>query len=254
MNSLPELQQRFQTAILGGEPTPGLFAEETPTREGGFAIYLQAYRARLTAALRDNFPVLARALGDDAFADMADAYIDRQPSHFRSIRWFGGTLADFLAAAPEHLPHPALLDLARMDWAMRSAFDAADAELLTFDEVAALRPEHWLGLSFRLIPSVRLVDLRWRIEPTWKALNADSAADSEEPEELPHTLLVWRRDLDCYWRSADACEARVLHALTRLASFADCCLLIAESGDQQAARTAAAFVQRWIAEGLLARD
>ena len=254
MSSLPELQQRFQMAILGGDPTPGLFASEGPILEGGLVIYLQAYRARLTAALRDNFPVLARALGDDAFADLARAYIDRHPSHFRSIRWFGDLLTDFLAATPELLPHPALLDLARMDWAMRSAFDAADAELLTFAEVAALRPEDWPGRSFRLVPSVRLVDLRWRIEPIWKALNADSAADSEEPQELPHTLLVWRRELDCCWRSADACEALVLHALTQSARFADCCLRIAESGDQQAAQTAAGFVQRWIAEGVLARD
>jgi hypothetical protein len=34
-------------------------------------VYLKAYRARLTAALRDNFPVLQRALGDDAFDVLA---------------------------------------------------------------------------------------------------------------------------------------------------------------------------------------
>lgn len=254
MSSLHDLQHRFQMAILGGDPTPGLFANAAATLEGGFAIYLQAYQARLTAALRDNFPVLARALGDDAFADLARAYIAQHPSHFRSIRWFGEMLPDFLAAAPEHLPHPALVDLARMDWAIRSAFDAADAELLTVDEVAALQPEDWPGRSFRLLPSVRLVALRWGIEPIWKALDADSAADSEEPQELSHALVVWRRELNCCWRSADTCEAIVLHALTQSASFADCCLLIAESGDLQAAQTAAGFVQRWIAEGLLARD
>jgi hypothetical protein len=131
MSTLAELQQRFQKAILLENFTPDLFAAEGALLAGGIGVYLQAYRARLTAALRDNFPVLQRALGDDAFDLLARAYIDAHPSHFRSIRWFGHRLVEFLAAAPERLPHPALLDLARMDWAMRTAFDAADAAALT---------------------------------------------------------------------------------------------------------------------------
>jgi hypothetical protein len=147
------------------------------TARGWFGVYLQAYRARLTAALRDNFPVLQRALGDDAFDLLARAYIDEHPSHFRSIRWFGHSLAEFLAAAPERLPHPALVDLARMDWAMRTAFDAADAPLLGVGELAALPPEDWPLRHFKPVPSLQLLDLAWRVEPIWKALNADAEAD-----------------------------------------------------------------------------
>ncbi|MBK7952964.1 MAG: putative DNA-binding domain-containing protein [Candidatus Accumulibacter sp.] len=254
MSTLAKLQERFQTAVLAENPVPGLFAAEVPLLEGGFGVYLRAYRARLTAALRDNFPVLQRALGDDAFDALANAYIDENPSHFRSIRWFGDSLAEFLAAAPERLPHPALVDLARMDWATRTAFDAADAALLSFGELAALPPEDWPQRRFKPVPSLQLLDLAWGVEPTWKALNADAAAVSVEPLPVQHVLLIWRPELDCCWRSADTCEAAILRALTRGASFADCCTLIAETGDAQAARTAAGFLQRWIAEGLLAGD
>ncbi len=254
MSTLAELQERFQTAVLLGNPAPGLFVAEGPQIESGIGVYLRAYRARLTAALRDNFPVLQRALGDDAFDALAGAYIDEQPSHCRSLRWFGDSLAEFLAAASARLPHPALVDLARMDWATRTAFDAADAALLSFGELAALPPEDWPQRCFKPVPSLQLLDLAWGVEPIWKALNADAAAVSEEPLSLPHVLLVWRPQLDCCWRSADACEAAVLRALTQGASFAEWCTLIAETGDAQAARTAAGFLQRWIAEGLLARD
>jgi hypothetical protein len=254
MSTLAALQERFQKAVLLDDPTPGLFATEGAAIESGLAVYLQAYRARLTAALHDNYPVLQRALGDEAFDLLARAYLDEHPSHFRSIRWFGDSLAEFLAAAPEHLPHPALVDLARMDWAMRTAFDAADATLLGVGELVALPPEEWPRRHFKPVPSLQLLDLTWRVEPIWKALNADAEATSDEPLAWPHVLLIWRPDLDCRWRSADACEAALLRALTRVASFADCCTLIAESGEPEPAQTAAGLLQRWVAEGLLAQD
>lgn len=254
MNTLAALQDRFQKAILRDDPTPGLFAAEGVAIEGGVAVYLKAYRARLTAALRDNYPVLQRALGDEAFDVLARAYVDEHPSRFRSIRWFGDSLAAFLAAAPERLPHPALVDLARMDWAMRTAFDAPDAAPLGVCELVELPPEEWPQRRFKPVPSLQLLDLTWGVEPIWKALNADAEAISDEPLPWPHVLLIWRPDLDCRWRSADAREAALLRALTRAATFADCCTLIAASGDPEPAQTAAGLLQRWLAEGLLAEE
>ena len=258
MTRLGELQQRFQQAVLTGKLTPGLFAGEGVRPTGGFDIYLQAYRARLTAALRENFPVLQRALGDDAFAALAHAYIDEQPSHFRSLRWFGDSLAGFLAQASERLPHPALVDLARMDWAIRAAFDAADTPFLALSDLASLAPEDWPTQRFRTLPSLQVVDLSWSIESTWKALNEDADAVTDEPPALRHALLVWRPEFDCCWRSADAGEAAALRVLAKGTSLAEWCLFIAESGDPEsgdpeAAGTAASLLRRWVAEGLLAK-
>lgn len=254
MNSLAELQLRFQEAILHDDPTPGLFVGQGERLADRFGVYLRAYRARLIEALGDNFPVLRRALGDDAFGALARAYVDAHPSHFRSIRWFGDSLVDFLAAFPERLPHVALVDLARMDWAMRAAFDAADSALLAIVDLAALPLEDWPSRCFRPVPSLQVLDLTWQVEPIWKALNDDAGAATAEPQALPHVLLVWRPALDCCWRSAPACEAAALRALTRAASFAECCTLIAESGEPEPAKTALGFLQCWISEGLLARD
>lgn len=251
-NSLGEQQQRCQQAILDGDPLPGLFADED-SGDGGFGIYLQAYRARLSAALRDNYPVLLRALGDDAFAALANAYIASKPSRFRSIRWFGDALSDFLASSAEHLTHPSLVDLARMDWATRAAFDAADGEPLTVGDLAELRAADWPQHRFSLLPSLQMLRLDWQIEPIWKALDADPLASSEEPPHGPHLLLVWRPQLECHWRSAAGLEAHVLEAVAKGATFAACCELIAESGDTEPAVTAVGFLQRWIADGLLAR-
>jgi hypothetical protein len=253
MNAGPELQRRFQRAVLAGDPAPGLFVAEAAGAGGGFGIYLAAYRSRLTAALRENFTVLQRALGDQAFADLARDYIATHPSHFRSIRFFGDELTAFLDASPGRLPHPALADVARMDWAIRGAFDAADAPPLTLSDLAALPPEAWAEQRFRLLPSLRLVELKWNVEPIWRALNDDAEAQTAAPEASPHVLLVWRPQLDCLWRSLDPAEATALRALAHGASFAACCTAIAESGAANPPRMAAGLLRRWVDDGLLVR-
>lgn len=254
MTTLAELQRRFQEAVLGENPLPDLFAGEEEGLAGGFDLYLQAYRARLAAALRDNFPVLHRALGDDAFATLAGAYIAEHPSRFRSIRWFGDSLTDFIARFPERVGHPALLDLARMDWAMRAAFDAADSAATKLPDLAALHADEWPEHRFHLMPSLQILDLTWAVEPLWKALNDDAEARTEEPQIQEHALLIWRPALDCCWRSAEAGEAAALRALGESENFAHWCAALAKAGEPEPAMAAATLLRRWVEEGLLAKS
>ena len=252
MSAVAALQQGFQHAVLNNERAPGLFVDEEANAPGGFAIYLGAYRARLAVALRDNFEVLQRALGDDAFDDLAHAYIAAQPSRFRSIRWYGDGLPAFLDAHPEHLPHPALADLARMDWALRGAFDAPDADCLSFAELAALPASAWPQQRFPILPSLRIVDLAWAVEPIWRVLNADVEAQTSAPQPSPHALLVWRPQLECQWRAIEAVEANALRALSRGDNFAECCAALAGCDVPDPATTIVGLLQRWVADGVLA--
>ena len=254
MSATGELQRRFQRAVLTEDFAPGLFVAEGREIAGGLGLYLMAYRARLLSALRDNFPVLHRALGDEAFAELASDYIDAHPSRFRSIRWFGDELTAFLDAGPERLPHPALADVARMDWAIRGAFDAAGALPLTLADLAELAPEQWPQRRFALLPSLRLVDLNWAVEPIWRALNEDEAAETEAPEPLAHVLLVWRPELECLWRSVGPVEVAALRTLDQGARFAECCMAITGTGDPNPATTAAGLLQRWVVDGLLVKN
>lgn len=254
MNNLSALQRRFQLAVLEEDEAPGLFVSEGSRVAGGLGLYLEAYRARLVAALRNNFPVLHRALGEEDFADLARGYIKTHPSCFRSIRWFGDSLVEFLEADPERLPHPALVDIARMDWAICGAFDASNALLLSLPELAALPPQEWPSQHFAPVPSLSMVELDFSVEPIWRALNEDAEAQTEAPEPLRHTLLVWRPELDCLWRSAEPIEVAALSSLAKGASFAECCTAIAETGASDPAATAAGLLQRWVVDGMLQND
>lgn len=255
--SVIQQQQQLAAAIRDGVEPAGLLAGDYAT---GLAVYRHAYRARLAEALADNYTVLARALGDEAFDALAQAYIAARPSQHPSIRWFGGELASFMAAAGDDLvPHASLADFARMDWALRGAFDAAEAPPLDPATLAALGPDDWAGLVLHLHPSVQRVVLAHAIEPAWRVLREwepeSGAAQPELDEPVPHehTLLAWRQQGETRWRSLEALEAVLLQAVAEGAPFALLCERAAASlGDAETAAPAVVgALQRWLADGLL---
>ena len=219
MTGLALQQRAFRRAVVEDDAADGLFAAGTSDPLRRLQIYRHAYRSRLTDALAANYPVLARALGDAAFAELAVQYIEARPSHKPSIRWFGDALGDFVGEHDDVLPHPALGDLLRLEWAICCAFDAADAPLATREDFAQLAPDAWPALRLKLHPSASLLDLAWRVEPTWQALSRDAEAGVEqaqpEPVEDAHAIVVWREGLTPKWRSVDAAEAETLRALQR---------------------------------------
>lgn len=253
-------QQRLLLQAIVGEQRDerGLLR---PRQDGGAArleIYRHAYRARLTAALADNYAVLQRALGDLSFDALAAAYIEACPSTRPSIRWFGDQLAEFMSTREDLVPHPALVDLARMDWALRDAFDAADAPALDLQALSGL-PAGRLGeCRFVPHPSVRPVSMSWAVEAAWRVLRAHEPESGEpepelpEPEAQPHTLLVWRKDLQTQWRSWPEPQAQWLRMALEGAPFAQLCCAAALSSDDPAQAAATALGQ-WLQDGLFSR-
>lgn len=255
---LAEQQQRLQRAIVGDTAATEDAAALLRPRDGReplLRIYRHAYRSRLAEALRDNHERLPRVMGDEAFDALAVAYVDAHPSRHPSIRWYGDGLADFMATRLELSPHPALADLARLEWALRAAFDAADAPALSAETLALLPAADWPALRFVPLPSARLLALDWRIAPLMQALQ-DAAGDDNalpEPEPQRHHVLVWRPGLDTRWRTLDPLEAELLQAVFAGKSLEALCQLAADRlGDDQAAARVVGLLQGWLAEGLLA--
>ncbi|MDR7335110.1 DNA-binding domain-containing protein [Roseateles asaccharophilus] len=255
MSDIRQQQQQLATAIRDGSDPGLLLAGDFAT---GLEVYRHAYRARLAEALADNYTVLGRALGDEPFNALAQAYIAARPSRHPSIRWFGHELADFMATAGDELvPHASLVDFARMDWALRSAFDAADAPLLQPATLAALSPDDWAGLQLRLHPSVQRVALAHAVEPAWLALRewqpGEAQPELDEPVAHEHTLLAWRQHGETRWRSLEPLEAALLQAVAGGEPFAGLCeraaLALGDAGS--AAPAVIALLQGWLSDGLL---
>jgi hypothetical protein len=255
--TLQSQQRELARGLTGNDPTPALaqlrpLCGQPPRLEA----YRHAYRARLIAALRSNYPVLHLSLGDDDFEALALDYLATHPSRHPSIRWYGHALVDHLnAQADAQALHPALIDLARMEWALCLSFDAPDAPALTAADLASTPTAEWHGLRFRPHPTVQVLQLGWSVEPAWRALTDDALAQAPEPQASPHALLVWRLGLETRWRSLDPPEAEVLQAACQDRTFGELCAQAAnQAGGQHAAATVAAWLHRWLADGLFQRE
>jgi hypothetical protein len=252
-------QQAFQQAIVLQRDELAPPWRVPAHRPSLLRVYQFAYTARLCGALRDNFAMLPQVMGDEAFEALALAYVQAHPSRHPSIRWYGHRLVEFMAEQGDGLvPHPALVDLARMEWALRTAFDAADAEPLQPAALAEVPADAWSRLVLVPHPGVQAVDMAWAVEPLWLALKEAEASppvdDPEwpEPQAQPHTLVAWRVGLDTRWRAVDAVDAARLSVLQQDGRFAELCELTArQAGEAEAAGAAVATLQSWLADGWL---
>ncbi len=123
-------------------------------------IYNVQYWMRVLDSLREDFPGVAAVLGEEKFARLAEAYLDRHPSRSYTLRNLGDRLEGFIRRNPRWTrPHTALAaDLARLEWAQVVAFDGEALPVLTPADLAATPPQR---LRVRLQPYLSLLTLSY---------------------------------------------------------------------------------------------
>jgi len=254
MSALARLQRQFQQCLLKGAPhsPPGWISPAGRARPGvQLAVYAHAYRARLHETLESDFPALAAILGADGFAGLADRYIDAHPSGGYSLRSFGARLPDYLAAHPPGGPAGPLPELARFEWALAEAFDAADDPVATEQAVASLPPDDWPDLTLVFHASLHRLDFSWNVPALWKALTGDEPPSAcREPQ--PVAWLVWRQALITRFRSLAPEEALALDTARRGADFGELCeALTTVVAPAQVPLRAASMLKGWMGAGLV---
>jgi hypothetical protein len=224
-------------------------------------VYANAYFQRIHDVLARDFGALAEALGAEGFHDLVTAYLCVHPPERPSLRHAGEKLADFLAshaaAQPFRRRWPFAADLARLEWALAAAFDAADAASLERSQLVALPPEAWQDLVLALHPCVQRLDVRWNVAALREAFEAGSG-EPDAPTPCASTagqLLVWRRAERVWFRTLAAEEAELLDRLAAGVPFGALCeQLAARHGSEDAPARAAAWLAGWIDAELLACD
>jgi hypothetical protein len=210
-------------------------------------IYSDAYRIRLHDALASNFPRLQEFLGDE-FSALALQYIDRHPSRFSSIRWYGEQLPAMLRTA--RAAHPWLAELASFEWAVGTAFDAANAAPLTLEALAALSPEQWPALRIEFHPSVQRLQLRTNAPQLFKALTDEQSPPEPGSSDTEHAWLVWRQELATRYRSLGENEAAAFDTMRGGGSFEDLCERLCEwHAEDEVPLHAATLLKQWLHEG-----
>jgi hypothetical protein len=193
-------------------------------------------------------------LGEAAFALLVRRYCAAYPSRGWSLRWLGQNLCAFLQESACYARRPELLELARFEWALCHAFDAADGDIVDAAALSAIAPSAWAELALEFHASAQVIALRGNIPELWRALNAQQPSPALQWLDEPASWLIWRRELKVLFRRLDAVEAVALTAFQRGDVFADVCERLSGALDEeQIPARAANGLHQWLAEGLVVR-
>jgi hypothetical protein len=248
--TLAETQALFHEVVTGSGPVAperidACFAgtPDLPARER-VAIYAGMYVSRIVEALRETFPNLARQLGDERFAALAEDYVRRNPSEHHDIGRVGGRLAAFLRRHPDP-GRPDLADLAELEWARQEVFFAARVEPAGPEPFAGLDPQAFARTGLALSPALRLLVLGHAAAPLWRRLEDGERPDPPAPG--PAAVAVWRSGFEVFHAPLEPDEAAALEAAARGDDLARICAAFAGREDPAAAAHAA--LASWMKEG-----
>ncbi len=251
---LRQLQQDLQNHLLGApSPITAAIIDAPPLPiEERLGIYRNAYRVRLIEALDDTYPILHAVLGDEVFSALGEEFVAANPSVHRSIRWYGSELAEYLGRCPPYAEQPILAELALLEWTLAEVFDAADATPTPRAAFSAVDASAWGDLRFEFHPSLRRLRFQWNSAAVWQAMSRDEMPPDPACAEHAVPWLLWRHNLQNYFRSMTGDEAVALDSALRGHTFGEICEALAEwLPDEEIPLRAAGLLGTWADSGII---
>jgi hypothetical protein len=167
------------------------------------SIYGSAYYARLLECLREEFPVLKHALGEELFDAFAVGYLQHYPSRSYTLFQLGVDFPRYLAETRPDREGEAssaadwpdfLIDLATLERTFSEVFDGPGVEgehLLDTGQLLAIPPERLLEARLVGVPCLRLLVVRYPVHRYFTAVQRHEEPDLPGPAET--CLAVTRR-------------------------------------------------------------
>ena len=171
---MPDWQGAFAEALLDpAKPAPpGLVRPDGRPAGRRFDIYRNNVVVALVEALGEAFPVVKAAVGEEFFEAMAGVYVRAHPPSSPRMMFYGDGFAPFLEGFPPAAGLPYLPDVARLEYARRLAYHAADepaadpAVLGGFDAAALMEARFTLQDACHVLRSAHPVHAIWRYNAT----------------------------------------------------------------------------------------
>ena len=132
-----------------------------------------------------------------------------------------------------------LPDLARLEWALREAFVAADARPLSWSDLQAAGEGAIADVPLHLVPGTRVVGSEWPLLQLWQLKDVDDADVDLSIERRSAHFLVSRRAYSAVPIEIDAARARLVAHAAAGGSLA--ALLEGASDAEEIGRTVEAF-------------
>jgi len=195
----PELQGAFVAALRDPAlPPPGVIGKTkgAPSTKR-FSVYRNNIAVSLVDALAANFPVTAALIGDRAFAAMARAYIATHLPKTPLLMDYGDELPEFISSFKPLAELNFLEDVARLESAWNTAYNAADLPLTGIEALSAIDPEVLGDTVFKFHPALGLVRSAHPVASIWFAhQGCDTEAALKDLPGHGEDALVTRPEAD----------------------------------------------------------
>lgn len=239
--SLHELQRRFIASLRDGLPPAD------GASPAGMAVHANNYRGQLADALRDTYEKTHLWLGDEAFDNAVDPYIDAHMPRSWTLDTYGDAFAEHLDAM--YPDDGEVAELAWLDATLRRAFSGADAEPI---DAAVLAHADWDRAGFCFVPTLTFRHVRTNVVALWRALDDGGTPPAVVVSAEKGGVRVWRRGLTTHFASMTALECDALDLALGGATFAEVCtLLVHRLGEDAAQDRAGELLRDWLADGLV---
>jgi hypothetical protein len=188
-------EARSEIDVPAGKIEQVVDASQNRTSVERLEVYANAYYARLLECLRDEFPALLHAVGEEVFDELGFAYLQAYPSTSYTLSELSRNFAQFLEETrprDEDEEGPSwpdfMIDMARLERTYSEIFDGPGTErlkLLGADEIRRIRPDEWPAARLVPVPCLRLLALRYPVH------EYATAVRKKEDPPLPEPLSTW---------------------------------------------------------------
>ncbi len=255
MQNLRKLQHEFLHHLLEKKSV----IAENISEQGNVAIstrlgiYGNAYKLRLKDSIENDHEILGLYLGDELFDLMAAGYIHSKPSHYTSLRDFCEHLPAYLKNTEPFSANPIIAEIADFERKLLFAFDAADRNIATLDDLTSIPQEQWPGMKVRFHPSMQIFQAKWNSVQSWQALKAEKSPPSEMQQDA--NWLIWRNyERITEFRSLTLDEYAMLNGFLHGDDFSDVCeALLDYHAEEEVAQQAIHFFTSWLDIGIVAK-
>jgi hypothetical protein len=163
------------------------------------------------------------------------------------VRWFSRNLAKFLGETMPYSKSPELAELARLEAALNTAFEAPEAAILSAHELAKFEAGGLGTCVVVLHPSVQRLCFSTNTTSLWAALQCEELPPRPERLDIPQELLVWRQGSQPRFRMLGKEEALALDLAMQGKPFAALCEALAQAtGGDVSAECAETYLRGWV--------
>ena len=183
-------QSDFITAAMNpDQPAPnGIVGPDGAPAPKRFSVYRNNIIVSLKDAMSDGFPAVKSLVGDAFFAAMTDVFIRKNPPQSPILATYGDSFAAFVKDFPPAASLPYLSDVAALEYALRRAYHAADAQPVFAQE---FENPNVFSAKIAFAPAVAMLSSTFPVSDIRTA-----ALGGPKPTSAAQDVLITRPDLD----------------------------------------------------------